>query len=53
VFKPDYPIRTARLVLRPYRTDDVDDFHACRSIPEVYRYLYGDPLDRATSRLGG
>jgi RimJ/RimL family protein N-acetyltransferase len=45
--RPDYPLKTARLVLRPYEAGDFDDFYACRSQPEVYRYLFADNPDRA------
>jgi len=46
--RPDYPLRTDRLVLRPYEPADFDDFHAYRSRPDVYRYLFADHLeDRA------
>lgn len=45
--RPDYPIKTDRLLLRPYEEADLDDFYVCRSQPEVYRYLYADVPDRA------
>src|SRR5215472_1414066 len=47
VLKPDYPVRTPRLVLRPFTPDDLDallDFHR---LPEVTRYLYHEPRNRA------
>lgn len=44
--RPDYPIETARLTLRPFQPDDVDDVHEYRSNPEVSRYLYDRPLNR-------
>jgi len=47
---PAYPIETARLTLRPLRPDDLDDFHAYDSRPDVARYLYGEPRDRHGSR---
>lgn len=43
MFRPDYPLRTERLLLRPFEEDDIDDFHAYRSLPEVQRYLYSEP----------
>ncbi|KJK49355.1 acetyltransferase [Lentzea aerocolonigenes] len=46
MLRPDYPIRTARLVLRPFQEDDLDVFHAYRSLPEVHRYLYNDTASR-------
>ncbi|WP_394613934.1 GNAT family N-acetyltransferase [Lentzea sp. JNUCC 0626] len=42
MLKPDFPIRTQRLLLRPFRPDDLDDFFAYRALPEVHRYLYND-----------
>ncbi|KJK49354.1 hypothetical protein UK23_14290 [Lentzea aerocolonigenes] len=47
---PDFPIRTARLVLRPFEPHDLDDLHAYRSQPEVHRYLYSDAQDREQTR---
>ena len=47
MLKPDYPVRTPRLVLRPFTPDDLDallDFHR---LPEVTRYLYHEPRNRA------
>nr|BFE49942.1 GNAT family protein [Saccharothrix mutabilis subsp. capreolus] len=42
VTKPDYPIRTERLTLRPFTPDDHADLHAYQSRPDVVRYLYGE-----------
>jgi RimJ/RimL family protein N-acetyltransferase len=39
---PSYPIRTTRLLLRPFQADDLDDLYEMRSHPEVVRYLYWD-----------
>ncbi|HEY8588592.1 MAG TPA: GNAT family N-acetyltransferase [Naasia sp.] len=52
---PDYPIRTARLTLRPLRGTDRDDLLAYRSIPEVCRYVPFQPMDLAEidRRLAG
>jgi RimJ/RimL family protein N-acetyltransferase len=44
--KPDYPLRTARLTLRPYRNDDLDALYDIQSRPEVTRYLLYDVRDR-------
>ena len=44
---PEYPIRTGRLLLRPWGASDLDDFHRLRGDPEVVRYLYDRPLTRA------
>ena len=46
-FRPEYPIRTARLVLRPYRPSDVDALYAYQRLPEIHRYLYTEPRTRS------
>ncbi len=46
MLKPDYPIRTPRLVLRPYTFDDFEALHDIQSRPEVTRYLLFDTRDR-------
>src|SRR5918992_823664 len=38
-----YPLRTARLLLRPYIESDFDDMYDIQSRPEVARYLYWGP----------
>jgi RimJ/RimL family protein N-acetyltransferase len=43
VLRPEYPLRTARLVLRPFTAADFDDLYAIRSRPDVTRYLYDVP----------
>jgi RimJ/RimL family protein N-acetyltransferase len=40
------PIKTERLVLRSLRPGDEDDVFAYRSVPEVVRYIPGDPKTR-------
>jgi RimJ/RimL family protein N-acetyltransferase len=61
-FEPEYPIRTARLLLRPYQSDDVDAVYAYQRLPETARYLPHEPMSRAealvtrridSSTLGG
>ncbi|MFB9236755.1 GNAT family N-acetyltransferase [Plantactinospora siamensis] len=47
---PDYPIRTARLDLRPFEPTDLAALHAYRSRPDVVRYLYEEPDDEAATR---
>jgi RimJ/RimL family protein N-acetyltransferase len=47
VLRPDYPLRTERLVLRPFELTDLDDFFAYRSRPDVQRYLYNVAADRS------
>lgn len=50
MLKPDYPLRTPRLVLRPYTVDDFDALYDIQSRPEVTRYLLFGPRDRAEVR---
>ena len=40
------PITTERLVLRSFRPGDEDDVFAYRSVPDVVRYIPGDPKTR-------
>lgn len=40
-------LTTDRLVLRLFTADDVDDMHAYQGMPEVARFLYRPPRDRA------
>jgi RimJ/RimL family protein N-acetyltransferase len=40
------PISTDRLVLRSFRPEDVDDVLAYRSVPDVVRYVPGEPKTR-------
>lgn len=44
--RPDYPIRTQRLLLRPLTADDTDALLAYRSRPDVCRYVPSEPMDR-------
>jgi RimJ/RimL family protein N-acetyltransferase len=39
VLRPDYPIKTDRLVLRPFTESDLDDLYAYQHLPEVARFL--------------
>ncbi|GAA4204052.1 GNAT family protein [Streptosporangium oxazolinicum] len=50
MLKPSYPIRTNRLILRPYTPDDLDALHAIHRLPQVTRYLYWEPRDREQTR---
>ncbi|MEV7013969.1 GNAT family protein [Streptosporangium sp. NPDC051022] len=45
MLKPSYPIRTPRLLLRPFTHRDLRALHAFHSLPEVARYLYWGPRD--------
>ncbi len=49
-FRPEGPIETARLTLRPFTPDDFEDLYAYQSRPEVARYLSWDARDRAQVR---
>jgi RimJ/RimL family protein N-acetyltransferase len=43
---PGFPLRTPRLVLRPYTRDDLDFLHELESHPDVVRYVSWAPRDR-------
>ena len=47
LFRPEYPLRTQRLLLRPYAYGDVNGLYAYQRLPEVHRYLYTEPRTRA------
>jgi len=47
VLRPDYPLRTDRLVLRPFEPADLEDFVAYRLRPDVQRYLYNVAVDKS------
>jgi len=47
MFEPEYPIRTERLLLRPYAHGDVDALYAYQRLAEVHRYLYTEPRTRS------
>jgi RimJ/RimL family protein N-acetyltransferase len=51
--RPDFPIRTERLLVRPLSLDDVDAVHAYRSIPDVCRYVPFEPMtmDEIAARI--
>lgn len=46
MLRPDYPILTDRLLLRPHAEDDVDDLLAYQSLPDVCRYIPYEPRTR-------
>lgn len=48
---PDYPLRTERLVLRPFTRGDVDAVYAYRRREDVARYLFDVPLSREECAL--
>ena len=47
MYEPEYPIRTERLLLRPFASGDVDALYAYHRLPEVHRYLYSQARSRA------
>jgi RimJ/RimL family protein N-acetyltransferase len=49
MLRPDYPITTERLILRPFSSDDLDALNAFQSRADVARYLYWGPRSRAES----
>ncbi|MEU5845112.1 GNAT family N-acetyltransferase [Saccharopolyspora shandongensis] len=46
MLRPDYPITTDRLLLRPFTTDDTADVWAYQRQQDVARYLRWEPRDR-------
>jgi len=46
VLKPDYPIETARLLLRPLEPSDAEALYAYQSRPDVCRYIPYEPRTR-------
>jgi RimJ/RimL family protein N-acetyltransferase len=52
--KPDWPLETERLVLRPFEPGDLDALHAMQSDAEVARWLYDEPrtLEETRTLLG-
>jgi RimJ/RimL family protein N-acetyltransferase len=49
--KPDFPIRTARLTLRPCGRGDLDALYDIQSRPDVTRYLLFDARTREQVRV--
>jgi RimJ/RimL family protein N-acetyltransferase len=43
MLRPTYPIRTRRLLLRPFTADDLAALYAIQSRPDVTRYLLWGP----------
>ncbi|MGB8997221.1 MAG: GNAT family N-acetyltransferase, partial [Pseudonocardiaceae bacterium] len=46
MLSPEYPIRTKRLVLRPFTRNDIDDAFAYQSHEDVCRYIPDPPRTR-------
>ncbi len=44
------PVRTERLVIRPYTADDLDDFADIQRRPDVVEYMFWPIRDRAASK---
>jgi RimJ/RimL family protein N-acetyltransferase len=49
-FRPEHPLETERLTLRPFTPGDFDDLYAYQSRPDAARYLAWDARDRAQVR---
>lgn len=49
--RPDYPILTQRLALRPHRDTDLDDLLAFHSDPEVVRFVPWPVRDREATKM--
>ena len=41
--RPDWPIETERLLLRPFEAGDLDAYHVIQSDENVARFLYNEP----------
>jgi RimJ/RimL family protein N-acetyltransferase len=52
--KPDWPLETERLVLRPFEEGDLDALYAMHSDAEMARWLYNEPrtLEATRALLG-
>ena len=50
MLRPEFPLLTDRLLMRPFRDDDLDAFHAIQSRPDIVRYLYWEPKSRDEAR---
>lgn len=46
MLQPTYPVKTARLILRPFTKDDLSALHSLQSRPDVTRYLHWEPRTR-------
>ena len=46
VLRPDYPIQTDRLLLRPFEDRDLDELVDIQARPDVAAYLYWEPRTR-------
>ena len=48
--RPDWPLHTERLTLRPWEDDDLDAFSEIHIDPELARWLLNEPRDEASVR---
>ena len=48
--QPDWPLRTERLILRPWQDGDLDAFSEIHCDPEAARWLLNEPRDEASVR---
>ena len=51
MLRPRYPLEAERLLLRPFRDDDLDALCVIEGDPATARYLYSAPRTRAEVRL--
>ncbi|NIH84268.1 GNAT family N-acetyltransferase [Amycolatopsis granulosa] len=49
MLQPAYPLKTARLILRPFAQSDLNALHSFQSHPDVTRYFFGEPRTRAAT----
>jgi RimJ/RimL family protein N-acetyltransferase len=50
VFRPDYPVTTERLRLRPYDSSDLASLYDIYRRPDVAQYLYWEPVSRREAK---
>jgi RimJ/RimL family protein N-acetyltransferase len=50
MLRPEYPLETDRLFLRPYRDEDLELLHEIERLEGTARYLYNAPLDLDATR---
>src|SRR5687767_4034209 len=50
MLRPEYPIETERLTIRPFELEDFDQLYSYHSRPDVARYLYWDARNATEAR---
>ena len=50
MFRPEYPVRTARLLLRPFELTDAEAMAEYQSRPDVCRYIPYEPRNAEVIR---